>query len=486
MVDENAISEDARRRWQVLAVLCLVQLVVGLDQAFMMVALPSIEHDLGFAVGDVQWVITAYAVAFGGSVLLGGRVADVFGRKRSLLVGLALFALGAAGAGLAPGAGALVAARALQGLGVAFAAPAAISTLTTTFPGRHERSLALGIWAAVGGLGTAVGLVTGGLVTETVGWEWIAAIDVTVVALAMALVPSQLPAGRRSRRSLDLAGAALVTTGLSAAVFAVSRIASDGLGAGSTLAAAFLAAVLLGAFLLVEQRVDDPLLPLGLVRAPCVSAANIVALLVAASVASMMLLLTLASQRVLGYTPGKAGLALLALSATCAVWALVASRLVVRTGPRALVASGLVLLTVALASFARMPENATYARDLLPGLLLAAMGMAFAFVGLNTAALSTVPARHAGLGSGLFGTSQQVGGALGVAVLSSIVAAHGSSGAPAAGSALADGLGVAFWVDAAIALVAVGAALVLLGRADRATAPVPVPVNGQASAAAAA
>ncbi len=484
MVDENALREDARRPWQVLAVLCLVQLVVGLDQAFMMVALPSIEHDLGFAAGDVQWVITAYAVAFGGSVLLGGRVADVFGRKRTLLAGLTLFALGAACAGLAPGAGALVASRALQGLGVAFAAPAAISTLTTTFPGRHERSLALGIWAAVGGLGTAVGLVTGGLVTETVGWEWIGAIDMTVVALAMALVPSRLPVSRRSRRSLDLAGAALVTTGLSAAVFAVARIVSDGLGAGSTLAAACLAAVLLGAFLLVEQRVDDPLLPLDLVRAPCVSAANIVAVLVAASVASMMLLLTLASQRVLGYTPGKAGLALLALSATCAIWALVAARLVVRTGPRALAASGLVLLTVALASFARMPENPTYARDLLPGLLLAAMGMAFAFVGLNTAALSTVPERHAGLGSGLFGTSQQVGGALGVAVLSSIVAAHGSSGAPAAGPALADGLGVAFWVDAAIALAGVGAALVLLGRADRATAS--VPVTSQASAAAAA
>ena len=485
MVDENALRKDGRRPWQVLAVLCLVQLVVGLDQAFMMVALPSIEHDLGFAAGDVQWVITAYAVAFGGSVLLGGRVADVFGRKRTLLAGLALFALGAACAGLAPGAEALVASRALQGIGVAFAAPAAISTLTTTFPGRRERSLALGVWAAVGGLGTAVGLVAGGFVTETVGWGWIGVIDVAVVVLAVALIQSRLPAGRRSRRSLDLAGAALVTSGLSAAVFAVSRTASDGLGAGSTLAAAFLAAVLLGGFLLVEQRVDDPLLPLGLVRAPCVSAANIVAVLVAASVASMMLLLTLASQRVLGYTPGKAGLALLALSATCAVWALVASRLVVRTGPRALAASGLVLLTVALASFARMPESPTYARDLLPGLLLAAMGMAFAFVGLNTAALSTVPERHAGLGSGLLGTSQQIGGALGVAVLSSIVAAQGSSGAQAAGPALAAGLGTAFWVDAAIALVAVGAALVLLGRADCATGSLPV-APGQASAAAAA
>jgi hypothetical protein len=255
-------------------------------------------------------------------------------------------------------------------------------------------------------------------------------------------------------------------------VLAVSRVASDGVGAGSALAAGCVAVVLLGAFLLVEQRVEDPLLPFGLVRSPCVSAANVVAVLVAACVASMMLLLTLASQRVLGYTPARAGLALLALSATCAIWALVAARLVVRTGPRALAASGLVLLTVALASFARMPEHATYARDLLPGLLLAAIGMAFAFVGLNTAALSTVPARHAGLGSGLLGTSQQVGGALGVAVLSSLVAAHGSSGAPAAGQALAAGLGAAFWIDAAIALVAVGAALVLLGRADCATAPV--------------
>ena len=472
MVDENALQEDVRRPWQVLAVLCLVQLVVGLDQAFVMVALPSIERDLGFAAGDVQWVVTAYAVAFGGAVLLGGRVADVFGRRRTLLAGLALFALGAACAGLAPDAGTLVASRALQGLGVASAAPAAISTLTTTFVARRERSVALGIWASVGGFGTAVGLVVGGLVTDTVGWGWIGAIDVTVVALAIALGASRLPAGLRHRRSLDLPGAALVSTGLAAAVLAVSRVAPDGWGAGSTLAAAGLAVVLLGAFLLVEQRVDDPLLPLGLVRAPCVSAANIVAVLVAASVGSMMLLLTLVSQRVLGYTPGRAGIALLALSATVAIWALVAARLVVRTGPRALTASGLVLLTVALASFARMPEEATYARDLLPGLLLAAMGMAFAFVGLNTAALATVPAKHAGLGSGLLGTSQQVGGALGVAVLSSIVAAHGSAAAPAAAPALAAGLGIAFWVDAAIALVAVGAALVLLGRADCATAPV--------------
>ncbi len=484
MVDEHVMREDRRRPWQVLAVLCLVQLVVGLDQAFVMVALPTIEHDLGFAAGNVQWVVTAYAVAFGGSVLLGGRVADVFGRRRTLLAGLALFALGGACAGLAPDTGALVVARALQGLGVAFAAPAATSTLTTTFVGRRERGLALGVWAAAGGLATAVGLALGGVVTDTVGWRWIGAIDVTVVALVTVLGLSRLPAGVRSRRSLDLAGAVLAGTGLAAAVLAVSRVAPDGVGAGSTLAAALVAIVLLGAFLLVERRVEDPLLPLALVRSPCVSAANVVAVLVAASVASMMLLLTLVSQRVLGYTPARAGLALLALSVSCAIWALAASRLVVRTGPRALAASGLALLTVALASFARMPEHATYARDLLPGLLLAAMGMAFAFVGLNTAALSTVPARHAGLGSGLLGTSQQVGGALGVAVLSSLVAAHGSSGAPPTGQALAAGLGAAFWVDAGVALVAVGAALVLLGRADCATAPAPVGTPARAAAAA--
>lgn len=484
MVEESihrAVSPERRR---VLAVLCLVQLVVALDQSFVMAALPSIERGLGFADGQVQWVITAYAVAFGGAVLLGGRVADVLGRRRTLVAGLCVFALGAAFAGLAPGAGALIAARALQGLGVALAAPAAVSTLTTTFPERRERGVALGIWAAVGGLGTAVGVAAGGIVTQMVGWEWIGALDLAVVLPAIALAPLVLPAGARSRRSLDLAGAVLATLGLSAAMLAVSRVGVDGVAAGSTLGAAALAAILLGAFVLVERRVDDPLLPLDLVRAPCVSSANLVALIVAVSVASMFLLLTLAVQRVLGYAPGTAGLALLALSATAAAWALVASRLVARTGPRSLVVSGLVLLAVALASFARMPEDAAYARDLLPGLLLAAMGMAFAFVGLNNAALGTVPAKHAGLGSGLFATSQQVGGALGIAVLSSIVAAHEAPGQGVALPALAHGVGVAFWVDAGIALVGVGAALVLLGRGSCAAASAPVSSPAGAAAAA--
>lgn len=483
MVEERIHLEVSPERRRVLAVLCLVQFVVALDQAFVMAALPSIERELGFADGQVQWVITAYAVAFGGSVLLGGRVADMLGRRRALVAGLTTFALGAAFAGLAPGAGALVAARALQGLGVAFAAPAAVSTLTTTFPEHRDRGVALGIWAAVGGLGTAVGVAAGGIVTQTAGWEWIGAFDLAVVLPAIGLAPFVLPAGARSRRSLDLAGALLATGGLSAAVLAVSRVSADGIAAGSTLAAAALAAVLLTAFVLVEQRVDDPLLPLDLVRAPCVSAANLVAVIVAVSVASMFLLLTLAVQRVLGYAPGTAGLALLVLSATAAVWALVASRLVARTGPRPLVASGLVLLGIALASFAQMPENAAYARDLLPGLLLAAMGMAFAFVGLNNAALGTVPAKHAGLGSGLFATSQQVGGALGIAVLSSIVAAHGSPAGSVVSPGLAHGLCVAFWVDAGIALVGVGAALVLLGRGGCASTSAPGSAAGAAAAA---
>ncbi len=467
MVDEHVLQEESTRRRLVLGVLCLAQLVVAFDQGFTMIALPSVELDLGFAAEDVQWVVTAYAVAFGGSVLLGGRVADVAGRRRTLLAGLGVFALGAVCAGLAPDAGTLVAARALQGLGVGFIAPAAVSTLTTTFVRRRDRSVALGVWAAVGGLGTALGVAVGGVVTETVGWRWIGVIDLTIAAVAIAIGRFRLPVDVRRSRRLDLAGGVLVTIGLSAAVLTVSRVSADGWSATSTRVPAGLAFLFLTAFLLVERRVDDPLLPLGLVRRPCVSSANIVALIVAACVSSMMLLLTLMLQRRLGYTPGKAGFAMLVLPATAAAWALVASRVVARTGSRTLVASGVALLAAALASFARMPDEAIYVRDVLPGLIVAATGMAFAFVGLNGAALSTVPERHAGLGSGLLGTSQQVGAALGIAVLSAIAAAPVSPDGPGLTRGPSDGLAVAFWVDAVLALVAIGAALFFIGRADR-------------------
>lgn len=468
-------GRQTSKRWA-LALLGVTQLTISLDLATVNLALPSIQDDLDVAQANLQWVASAYAVVLGGFVLLGGRAADLFGRRLMLMVGLAVFGLGSLVAGLAWDEAALIGARGIQGLGAAVVTPAALSVLAATFPEGRERNVALGVWGAVGGLGGVSGVLLGGALAGSVGWEWAFFANLPVVVGAIALAPLVLAESRDGRqRRFDALGAVLVTAGMSSAVVAVSRGATVGWMSTPTLAAGALSLSALTAFVLVELRSDDPLVRFSILRRRAVRAANVGAVLVTATVAPMLLLLTLYLQQVLGFSPPRAGLAYLAIAATTTMWSTVASRLVSRLGPRPVLATGLGLLAIGLGSFSRVPTDGSYVRDLLPGFLVVAIGMAFSFVSVNVAALTGVEARDAGLGAGLVGTSQQVGAAVGLALLSSIAMAHadaaGRAGDPAS-VALTRGLQAAFGVGALVALAGVAAVLLLLRRdeADACTA----------------
>jgi EmrB/QacA subfamily drug resistance transporter len=460
-------GRETSRTWA-LALLCVTQLAISLDLASVNLSLPSIQDDLDVSQANLKWVASAYAVALGGFVLLGGRAADLLGRRRMLMAGLAVFGLGSLGAGLAWGEAALIGARGLQGVGAAIVTPAALSLLAATFPEGRERTVALGAWSAAGGLGGVAGLLLGGMLAGSVGWEWAFVVNLPVVVGAIALAPLLLDESRDgSGRRFDALGAVLVTAGLSSAVVTVSRAATIGWTSTATLGSAALSLAVLGAFVLVELRSDDPLVRLSILRRPAVRAANVGAMLVTAAVAPMLLLLTLYLQQVLGLSPLRAGLAYVTIAATTTLCSALASRLVSRLGPKPVLATGLALLAVGLGSFSRAPMDGSYLRDLLPGFVVVAIGMAFSFVSVNAAVLSGVDARDAGLGSGLVGTSQSVGAGLGLALLSSIATAHADAaeraGAPAS-VALNGGLQAAFGVGALVALVGVAVVVLVFRR----------------------
>ncbi len=477
------------RRWA-LALLGVTQLAISLDLAIVNLALPSIQDDLDVSHANLQWVASAYAVALGGFVLLGGRAADLFGRRRMLMVGLAVFGLGSLAAGLAWDEVALIGARGLQGLGAAVVTPAALSLLAATFPEGRERNVALGVWGAVGGLGGVAGLLLGGVLAGSLGWQWTFFVNLPVVVATIMLAPRVLAESRDGReRRFDALGAVLVTAGLSSAVITISRAATVGWASPATLAAGALSLATLTAFVHVELRADDPLVRFSILRRRVVRAANVGAVLVTATVAPMFLLLTLYLQQVLGFSPLRAGLAYVTIAATTTLWSAVASRLVSRLGPRPVLATGLGLLAIGLWSFSRAPADGSYVRDLLPGFLVVAIGMAFAFVSVNVAALTGVEARDAGLGSGLVGTSQQIGAALGLALLSSIAVAQADAGERAGDSAsvaLTGGIQAAFGVGALVASAGVAAVLLLLRRdeADAAMVAEPGDLGGSLPAAA--
>lgn len=465
-------------RWWALGLLSVAQFMVVLDIAVVNVALPSMQADLEISQTSLQWVVTAYALALGGFLMLGGRAADLFGRRRTLVTGLLLFGLASLVAGLAWDETSLIAARGLQGLGAAVISPAALSLLTTTFREGRDRNVALGVWGAVGGLGGAAGVLLGGVLTDTVGWQWVFFVNLPVAAAAVVLAPVVLPESRgERRRRFDVLGAILVTAGLSSTVLAISRVSDHGADA-PTLVAGGAAVALLVAFVAVELRTADPLVSFGILRNRTLSVANAAGLTVTATVSSMFLMLTLYMQRVLGFSPLQAGLAYLAIAATTVLWSTVASRLVSRVGPRPVLVSGLGLLTVGLAFFTRAPVEGSYVRDVLPGFLVIAMGMSFSFVSVNVAALAGVEARDAGLASGLLGTSQQIGGALGIAVLSAVAVAHTDAalgGGSSEIAATAHGLRVAFAVGALIALTGAAVAAVgLRGERSRSTLRAPL------------
>jgi EmrB/QacA subfamily drug resistance transporter len=470
------VSTTDSRRWFGLALLCTAFFMVILDVAIVNVALPSIQADLDLSPRNLQWVVSAYALTFGGLLLLGGRAADLLGRRRVFVAGVAVFALASLLAGLTPGGALLIVARALQGIGAATMTPAALSILTTTFREGAERNKALGAWGAVGASGGTIGLLVGGVLTDTVGWQWIFLLNVPVGAVVIALSPLLLDETRVVGivRGFDLAGAAAVTGGLSLLVYTLVDAGTAGWGSARTIGLALASALLLAAFAVIERRSSTPLVPFRIFRLSALLGSNVAGVLFGAAVYGMFFVVTLYLQQVLGYSPLAAGFAWLALSVTALVTSVGGAQLVTRIGPRLPLVAGLAVAAVGTWLLSRLPADAGYVRDLLPALTVSGIGVGLAFVTLSIGALEGVEERDSGLASGLVNTTQQIGGAIGVAVLSTIavsrseviLAAHPRL-APT--TALAGGLGDALLAGAAFAAAGAILAAVLVRR--RASAP---------------
>jgi EmrB/QacA subfamily drug resistance transporter len=457
-----------RRRWLALALLSAVQFMVVLDIAIVNVALPSIKVDLGFSQENLQWVISAYALVFGGFLLLGGRAADLVGRRRMFLVGVTVFTLASLLAGLAWSEASLIGARAFQGLGAAVITPAALSILSTTFTEGRERNIALGVWGAVGGFGAAAGVLLGGILTDALSWEWIFFVNVPVGVAGFVLAPLLLRESRdASVKSFDVPGAVLVTGGLSSLVYAITQAGQDGWTSGKTLAFFATSLVLLAGFVAWELRHSEPLMRFGILKTRTVAGANVAGFILGTATFSMFLMLTLYMQQVLGYSAMKTGLAYLAVAGTAILWSAVAAQLVTRIGVKRVLTAGMVALTAGLVYFTQVSVGGSYMGDLLPGFLLVGFGLGFSFVPISIAALAGVQASEAGLASGLINTSQQIGGALGIAALSTIATSR-TDDAIAAGTALnpalVDGFTAAFLVGVGFAAVGILAALTLIRR----------------------
>jgi EmrB/QacA subfamily drug resistance transporter len=468
------LSQD--KKWLALALLALAQFVVILDASIVNVALPSIGRDLDFSQDDLSWVVNSYTLFFGGFLLLGGRLADLLGRRRLFMVGLVLFALASLAGGLATSPGWLITARAVQGLGAALLSPAALSLVTVMFAEGSERNKALGVWGAVAGSGGAAGVLLGGVLTEYAGWEWVLFVNVPIGLAAAAIAPRLLPESRNEgARHFDIAGAVSVTAGLSLLVYTLVDANDAGWLAGQTLGLGAVALALLGAFVAIEHRSAAPLVPFAIFRKRTISVTNVVALLVAMALFSMFFFVSLYMQQVLGYDALKAGLAYLPLAGGIIVSAGIASTLVTRYGFKPVLVAGLVLTAVGLLWFSQVDVGGSYLGDILFPSLVAAVGLGFAFVPMTIAAVSGVEARETGLASGLINTSQQVGGALGLAILASIAnsrtdevmqAADGARSALP--GALTEGFQIAFIVGAGFAVLgAILAATLISSRESK-------------------
>jgi EmrB/QacA subfamily drug resistance transporter len=462
--------ERAQHKWLALALLATVQFMVVLDIAIVNVALPSIQVDLGFSQENLQWVISAYALLFGGFLLLGGRLADILGRRRLFVVGLIVFTVASLLSGLAWSDEVLILTRAMQGLGAAIITPAALSILMTTFSEGRDRNAALGVWGGVGAFGAVAGVLLGGVLTDWLSWEWIFYINIPVGLAALALTPLLLKESRDAHvKSFDVPGAVLVTSGLITLVYTITQASDYGWTSVETIGLFAVAGALLAAFVGWESRVSEPLMPFSIFRTKTVTAANIAGLILGTVTFSMFLMLTLYMQQVLTYSPMRTGVAYLAVAGTAIVWSGVAAQLVNRVGVKPTIAAGMTLLTVGLLYFTQVSVGGTYAGDLLPGFLIIAAGLGFSFVPISIAALAGVQSSEAGLASGLFNTSQQIGGALGIAALSTIATTKTSDGV-ATGTplpkALTDGFEAAFIWGAIVAAIGIVVALVLVRSED--------------------
>ncbi|TML75311.1 MAG: DHA2 family efflux MFS transporter permease subunit [Actinobacteria bacterium] len=441
-----------RRRWSALALIVTAQFMVILDVAIVNVALPSIKSDLGFSQTGLQWVITAYAILFGGTLLLGGRLADLLGRRRMFVAGLALFAASSLLCGIAWSSGSLIGFRAVQGLGGALLAPAALSLLMTTFAEGRERNRALGIYGAASGSGAAAGVLLGGVITSYLGWSWIFFINVPVGLAAIALTPFLLRESRAdlAHRHFDVAGATSVTAGLMLLVYALTRATTDGWSSPVTIGLLSGAAALIAAFVAIELRSRSPLLPLRIFRSRTLSASNAAMAIVGAVAFSEFFVLTLYLQDVLHYSAVQTGVAFVAFALTVVVTSNVAQVVVGRAGIRATLTAGLVMAAVSVALLTRLPVDGHYFWDIFPAFVLGGAGMGFSFVPITIGSLTGVERADAGVASGLVNTSRQIGGAIGVATISTIAAtaasgyAHAHALSAASAPATVDGFQASF------------------------------------------
>ncbi len=463
---------DARRRWLALIVLCLGDLMIVLDTTIVNVALPSIRQDLGFSETSLAWVVNGYLLTFGGFLLLGGRLGDLFGQRRLFLIGIALFTAASLACGLATSQAFLVAARAVQGLGGAVVAVVALSLVVTLFTEPGERAKAMGVIGFVAAGGGSIGVLLGGVLTDVLDWHWIFLVNLPVGIGVFALCLVLLPGGRDTTAAgrLDVGGSVTVTAALLLAVYAIVNGNQAGWASGRTIGLLAGAAALLALFLGIEARARTPLVPLGLFRLRNLATANVVGVLWAGAMFAWFFLSALYLQLVLGYSPLEVGLSFLPGNVIMAVFSLgLSAKLVMRFGFRAPLATGLLLSAVGLALFARAPVDGTFVVDVLPSMILLGCGAGMAFNPLLLAALSDVRQSDAGLASGVVNTSFMMGGALGLAVLASLAASR-SDNLLAAGdgslAALTGGYHAAFLVGAffALAAAALGAVLLRSGR----------------------
>jgi EmrB/QacA subfamily drug resistance transporter len=462
----TASSRGQDRKGLVLLLLAAAQFVVVLDASIVNVALPSIGTDLHFSQDSLSWVVNAYVLVFGGFLMLGGRLADLLGRRRIFVIGLLVFGAASLAGGLAQSEGWLITARAVQGLGAALLSPAALSLLTVTFAEGAERNRAMGVWGAVAGSGGAAGVLLGGMLTQWAGWEWVLFVNVPVSALAALFAFRILPESRTvGDRHFDVAGAITVTAGLSTLVYALVDANQAGWGSTQTLGLGALAVALLASFVVIELRSHAPLIPFSIFRNRTITGANVVGLLVAAALFAMFFFISLYMQQVLGYDALKAGISYLPLAFGIIVSAGIASQLVTRIGFKPVLVMGLLLSAGGLVWFAQVSPDGSYLGDILFPSIVLAFGLGFAFVPMTIAAVAGIEPAQAGLASGLINTSQQVGGALGLAVLATIANSRTTDAAATGATkavALTEGFQAAFLAGAGLAMLGVILALVLI------------------------
>jgi len=459
-------------RWKALTVVCAAFFMTILDVSIVNVALPSIETALNFSRANLQWVITAYAITYGGFLLLAGRLADLYGRRRVFIIGVVIFSIASLFCGLAWSEGVLIASRAVQGVGAAVITPSALSIVMTTFDEGAERNKALGIWGALGGGGAAVGVLAGGILTTYLSWRWIFFVNVPVGALAFLATPRFVRESRaEEKKSLDIAGAVTVTAGLALLVFAVSKAPDHGWGSGWTLSRLAVAILLLLAFVGIEARAKHPLMPFNIFRIKTVAGANVCGLLLGAITFANFYLLTLYVQQVLGYSAIKTGLTFVVTAGSAVLWAGLAQSLTTRLGVKPVLAAGFIAMTAGAVWYTQIPTSGSFVSALLPGYLLIGFGLPFTFIPVSIAALAGVSYDEAGLASGLINTNQQIGGAVGIALCASVflsrfnhlIEVHGKS---YFAQAFTSGTALAFWVLVGISVAAFVAGLLLIKREE--------------------